>query len=253
MLSSQRKILITVTWSLTHMGRGLAIGFGSDPAAEFGLSMSGSRFSRKKKGKQEIEARDSRIEVFWDFSNATYDVGPEPLVGFYILVVIDSEKALLLGDGPNLVKPLQSRFSLISRTEHCTGNALYSTRARFGDRGPVHDVVIKYVGDYEGGGFKGGGGHRLQVWMDGKVVVRVRRLRWNFRGNQTIFLDGILVDMMWDVHDWFFNPGTTGHAVFMFRTRTGLDSRLWLEEKMVGRDDRDKAEFTLLIYASKTP
>lgn len=78
--------------------------------------------------------------------------------------------------------------------------------------------------------------------MDGKVVVRVRRLWWNFMGTQTLFLDGKLVDMMWDVQDWFYN------------LRTGVcrvnGSRLWLEEKMVRRDE-DRGEFSLLIHVSK--
>ncbi|KAI4368721.1 hypothetical protein MLD38_017246 [Melastoma candidum] len=246
-LSTQRKVLITVTWSRTHSGPGLTIGFGSDPSEVFGVNMNGSRFSRRKKGRQAMESRGSRIEVFWDFSDATYDSGPEPLDGFYVLVVIDSEKVLLLGDGPKLVKPPQSRFSLLSRTEHFSGNSVYSTRSRLGNTGPVHKIMVKYAGDSDGSG----SGQGLHVWIDGKVVVRVRRLRWNFRGNQTIFLDGLLVDMMWNVYDWFFNPGT-GSAVFMFRTRSGLDSRLWLEEKVAGKDE-DRGEFSLSIYASKSP
>ncbi|CAI0454141.1 unnamed protein product [Linum tenue] len=66
-------------------------------------------------------------------------------------------------------------------------------------------------------------------------------MQWNFRGNQTIFVDGLLVDLMWDVHDWFFHPEATtatapAAAVFMFRTRSGLDSRLWPEEKLAQKE-----------------
>ena len=82
-------------------------------------------------------------------------------------------------------------------------------------------------------------------------MIRVKRLHWNFRGNQTIFVDGLLVDLLWDVHDWFFNPSSSGYAVFMFRTRSGMDSRLWLEEKNAHKD-KDRVEFSLLIYACKT-
>ena len=55
--------------------------------------------------------------------------------------------------------------------------------------------------------------------------------------------------LAWDVHNWFFNPAS-GYAVFMFRTRSGLDSRLWLEEK-IAQKDKDRVEFSLLIYAYK--
>jgi hypothetical protein len=77
----------------------------------------------------------------------------------------------------------------------------------------------------------------------------VKRLKWNFRGNQTIFVDGLLVDLLWDVHNWFFK-GVYGNAVFMFRNRSGLDSRLWLEEKLEVKD-KESVDFSLLIYACK--
>ncbi|KAL7115339.1 hypothetical protein ACP275_04G178000 [Erythranthe tilingii] len=76
-----------------------------------------------------------------------------------------------------------------------------------------------------------------------EIVQLLRELK-------TIFLDGLLVDLMWDVFDWFYNPGALGNAVFMFRTRSGLDSRLWLEEKMVQKD-LDKVDFSFIIYACK--
>lgn len=90
--------------------------------------------------------------------------------------------------------------------------------------------------------------------IDKKQVFEVKRLRWNFRGNQTIFLDGSVVDMMWDVYDWLFRPEsaaetTAAVAAFMFRTRRGLDSRLWLEEKT----KQEKPGFSLLIRARKNP
>lgn len=92
----------------------------------------------------------------------------------------------------------------------------------------------------------------LSVCIDKKMVIRVKKLQWNFRGNQTIFLDGLLVDLMWDVHDWFYNPDS-GFAVFMFRTRSGLDSRLWLEEKLLQNQnyERDRVDFSFMIYACK--
>ncbi|KAF7818746.1 uncharacterized protein G2W53_024201 [Senna tora] len=89
------------------------------------------------------------------------------------------------------------------------------------------------------------------VCIDKKTIFEVKRLKWNFRGNQAIFVDGLLVDMMWDVHDWLFKPNN-GCGVFMFRTRSGLDSRLWLEDKTLeAHKDHHTIGFSLLICACK--
>ncbi|GAV62837.1 DUF868 domain-containing protein [Cephalotus follicularis] len=250
--SSQKPLLIAVTWYRNHTSQGLSINFGDDPSASFKLNTN-SRLFRKKKGNKMIESDHSKIEVIWDLSTAKYDAAPEPVDGFYVLVMVDSEIGLILGDlaeeavtkKVNTGSP-QAKISLISRQEHCSGNTLYCTKVQFCDAGISHDILIRCSGENEG--LK----HPvLSVCIDKKTVIRVKRLQWNFRGNQTIFVDGLLVDLMWDVHDWFFNP-VSGYAVFMFRTRSGMDSRLWLEEKMMQKE-QDKVEFSLLIYASKSP
>lgn len=250
---TQKQTLIRVTWCRNHAGQGLSLHFGDDPSSNFKLNTN-SRLFRKKKGSKLVESeKNFKIEIFWDLSTAVYDSGPEPIDGFYVLVMVDSEIALILGDITadksftkkfiNSTTPV-AKTTLISRQEHCSGSTLYSTKAQFSDTGISHDISIKCGGDSEGLKHPA-----LSVFIDKKMVIRVKRLQWNFRGNQTIFLDGLLVDLMWDVHDWFYNPGS-GFAVFLFRTRSGLDSRLWLEEKLV-KKEQDRVEFSLLIYASK--
>ncbi|MBA0739878.1 hypothetical protein Gogos_013106 [Gossypium gossypioides] len=249
-LSTQKQLLIRVTWCKNHTGQGLSINIGDDPSTSFKLNTN-LRFFRKKKGNKVIESDHSKIEVFWDLSTAKYDTGPEPVDGFYVLVMVDSEIGLVLGDmaEETVTKKFKNatpvaKVSLISRQEHCSGTTLYSTKAQFCDTGILHDILIRCSGEHEG--LK----HPvLSVCIDKKTVIRVKRLQWNFRGNQTIFVDGLLVDLMWDAYDWFFNP-VTGSAVFLFRTRSGLDSRLWLEEKLVQKD-QDRVEFSLLIHACK--
>ncbi|XP_022880358.1 uncharacterized protein LOC111397565 [Olea europaea var. sylvestris] len=250
-LSTQKQFLISATWYKNNISQGLNITFSSDPSTTIKLNFN-SRLFRKLKGSKSLEFDNSNIEVFWDFSTARYHTGPEPLDGYYVFLIVDSELSLILGDmgEDTSIKKLKSatrmaKFSLVSRQEHISGSSLYSTKAKFCEKGVAHDILIHCSGENEG--LK----HSvLSVCIDKKMVIRVKRLQWNFRGNQIIFLDGLLVDLMWDVHDWFYNPAASGYAVFMFRTRSGTGSRLWLEEKLVPKDE-EKDEFSLMIYAAK--
>ncbi|KAE9620602.1 hypothetical protein Lal_00019055 [Lupinus albus] len=272
-LSTLKQILITVTWCKSHSNQGLSINFGdnnhdpssaSAPASPFRLNTN-SRFFRKKKGSKLIELSDeSKVEVLWDLSNAKYDTGAEPVEGFYVVVIVNSEIGLVIGDNTAeeafFKKFITStthiaKVSLLSRREHCSGNTLYTTKAQFCDTGTFHDVMIRCSVVNEGRLINSSSSSSLpvlSVCIDKKTVICVKKLQWNFRGNQTIFVDGLLVDLLWDVHDWFFNTvSSSGYAVFMFRTRSGFDSRLWLEEKAAHKD-KDRVEFSLLIYACKS-
>ncbi|KAL4309064.1 hypothetical protein GQ457_01G038470 [Hibiscus cannabinus] len=251
-LSTGKQLLIRVTWSKNQTSQGLAINFGDDdPGTCFKLNTN-SKFFGKKKGNKVTESGHSKIEVFWDVSTAEYDAGPEPVDRFYVVVVVDSEIGLVLGHmgEETIAKKLKTsttkvaKSSLISQQEHCSGTTHYSTKARFCNTGIVHNVSIRCSMEDQGLNHP-----VLSVCIDMKTVIRVKRLRWNFRGNQTIFVDGLLVDLMWDVHDWFFKP-VTGSGVFMFTTRSELNSRYWLEEKLLQKE-HDRIEFSLLIYACK--
>lgn len=247
-LSNQNQIIATVTWSKNNMSQGLTISFGDDTVTTFKLN-SNSRLFRKKKGSKSLEFSNSKCEIFWDLSGAQYKTGPEPVQGYYVLITFETQLGLALGDMAQeaVAKKFKNgthlpKFSLISRREHFSGNTHYSTKAQFCETGISHDILIRCSGENEGLKYP-----VLSVCIDKKMVIRVKRLHLNFRGNQSIFVDGLLVDLFWDVHDWFFNPGS-GYAVFMFRTRNGMDSRLWLEEKLVQKDEQEKVEFSLLIY-----
>ncbi|CAN8247151.1 unnamed protein product [Cochlearia groenlandica] len=282
---SLKPLIIKVTWSNNNQNQqfnnGLSISVSSadqNPSTSLKLNTC-SRFFRKKKGNKTVDSDLGKIDVFWDLSSAKYDsnLSPEPIQSFHVIVIVDTRLSLLLGDSSEetlkrkgLNFDLNSSKSLISRQEHFSGNTFYSTKAKFVETGESHDIVIRCNAEKTEDVKQSNQHHNnhhhhypvLSVCIDKKTVTKVKRLQWNFRGNQTIFVDGLLVDLMWDVHDWFFsNPqGCGGKAVFMFRTRNGLDSsRLWLEDKknktnIVKKDDdeQDNLDFSLLIYACKT-
>ncbi|KAJ4891144.1 hypothetical protein Rs2_30892 [Raphanus sativus] len=277
--SLSKHLIIKVTWCNNknnhhHPQCGLSISVSSEdqnPRTSLKLNTS-SRFFRKKKGNKSVDSDLGRIEVSWDLSSAKYDsnLSPEPVQGFYVILLVDAQLGLFLGDSSEetlrkkgLDFDFDSGKSLVSRQEYFSGNTFYSTKAKFIESGDSHEIVIRCNAEKTEGLKQSTHHHHhhhhspvLSVCIDKKTVTKVRRLQWNFRGNQTIFVDGLLVDLMWDVHDWFFSsPEGCGKAVFMFRTRNGLDSsRLWLEEKVVQKDeqDKDKLDFSLLIYACKT-
>lgn len=241
LLPNKKQLMITVTWSKTASSQGLTVNFDHPSAAAFKINTT-SRLFRKSKGCKSLHLRSSKIDLFWDLSTARYrPAGPEPLDTFYLIVVVDSHPALVLGD-KDIQESLKSgaKFALVSRQEHFSGNKLYSTKAQFSEAGGAHDILIRCSG--EGGG-EGKQHPILWVCIDKKMVIRVRKLQWNFRGNETILLDGLVVDLMWDVHDWFYNPDSTGFAVFMFRTRTGL----WLDQNEAAA--ADPLHFSFIIYA----
>ncbi|XP_038895054.1 uncharacterized protein LOC120083381 [Benincasa hispida] len=260
--AAQNQLMISVTWMKTHSAQSLAINLTQSPAAiAFKLDTT-ARFFKKNKGSKSYDFQSSKIEILWDLTAAIYDGGPEPISGFYVLITVDSEIALILGEIPKSSRPYivksamdgdpeSRKWWLISRTEHCCGNTLFSTKAKFSENGVFHEISIRCSGE-EGGKKQAPG---LWVWIDKKAVIRVKRLQWNFRGNQSIFVDGLLVDLLWDVHDWFFGSAINGFGVFMFRRRSGLESRLWLEEEknIISHNHIQKSlDFSFLIYASKT-
>ncbi|KAK9291075.1 hypothetical protein L1049_009262 [Liquidambar formosana] len=251
-LSTHKQLVITLTWCNNLLGQGLNINISDDPSSPFKFNANSRQFGSTK-GSETFESCNSKIELLWDLSSAQYEAGPEPTNGFYVMVLADSEICLLLGDMDEKldVKEFKTgipvaKFSLVSRSEYFSGNALYSTKAQFCDTGMAHDILIRCSRE------EGSKSPVLSVCIDKRRVVQVKRLLWNFRGNQSLFVDGLLVDMMWDVHDWFFNPAS-GCAVFMFRTRSGLDSRLWFEEKNLVQKGQERVEFSLLICACKNP
>lgn len=165
------------------------------------------------------------INILWDLSCAKFSSSPEPIENYYLAVVVNQELILVLGD---MEKELHKKMNysiissknsvFVSKTEHVFGKKLYSTSAQFCGKGQVHEILIECDANP-------GDDPVLSIRIDGKMVMQVKRLQWKFRGNYTILVDGLPVEVYWDVYSWFFGK-LMGNGVFLFQTCLSAE-KLW--------------------------
>ena len=239
--ASGKELLVEVTWSRAADGPALSVAVHEAAAAPRHRAAAAPRHLHKKKGSGTFTAGSCVVGVFWDYAAARYaagGAGPEPASGFYVAVVADAEFVLLLGDlSRGYVERLHGGIPIAGsrmarRRERFVGCGCWSTRARFLEAGAEHEIAVAVLdGDAE-----------AWVAVDGRKVVQLRRLRWNFRGSHTIFVDGgAPVDMTWDLHGWLFHAGAepphassssaaASCAMFTFQARGASETRLWTED-----------------------
>lgn len=211
-----RSFLINVTWTKNLMGQGLCVAVDdSTNQCLCKVEIKPWLFS-KRKGSKNLEVDSSRVDIYWDLSGARFGSGPEPVEGYYLAVAYNQEMVLLLGDLKKEAyrkidaAPINSNPIFIAKREHIFGKKFYGAKAQFCDKGLTHDITIECdtidVKD-----------PCLVIRIDSKTVMQVKRLKWKFRGNHTILVDGLPVEVFWDVHNWLFG-NAMGNAVFMFQT-----------------------------------
>lgn len=205
----------------------------------------------KKKGSKSLDAVDSgKVDVFWDFTAAKFGPGPEPLEGFYVGVVFDLEMILLLGDlhkdayRKSNAKPPPWNAVFTAKKEHVLGKGVFCSRAQFFDNGKIHDIAI----ECETTRLKDPG---LEIHIDRKKVLSIKHLTWKFRGNQTIVVDGLPVDVLWDVHSWLFGS-SVGSAVFLFQTQDSGEKLLPWSHTDPEEGHLQGVGFSLILYAWRT-
>lgn len=224
-----KSYLINIIWSKNMMGQCLTIEIEDlYHNCLCKVDVKPSLFT-KRKGSKCLEVYSCKIEVFWDLSLAKFGSGPEPVEGYYIAIVCKMEMVLVIGDlrkeafKKTSSIPSFSSAILVSRREHIFGKKVYVTKAQFSDNGKVHDVKIECD-------TSGSNDACLVIRIDTKPVMQVKNLRWKFRGNYTILVDGLPVEIFWDVHNWLFGPGL-GNAVFMFQTCWSAEN-LWSSQTL---------------------
>lgn len=210
---------ITVTWIKQLMGQALSMSIeNSKSVCLCKIDIKLWLFSRK--GFKHVAVGSKKVEFYWDFSCAKFGPGPEPVEGFYVAVVLNQELCLLLGDLKSEAykkvsfilssAPCVPASTFVSKRENVFGKRLYVSKAQFCDKGELHDIRIEHDTNesYD---------QSLVIYIDNKMAMRVMHLKWKFRGNDTVSVDGLPVEVYWDVHSWLFG-NVMDHAIFMFRT-----------------------------------
>lgn len=242
---------VTVTWSKMTMGQALSVAV--DDSSNRCLCKAEIKpwlFS-KRKGSKAMEVDGGALDIVWDLSSAKFAAGPEPVEGFYVALVCDLEAVLVLGDmrkdGDHRVSSdvLASNAVMIARKEHVYGKKVYSAKARFLDIGQLHHITI----ECDTSGLKD---PSLEIRIGKKRVMQVKRLAWKFRGNQTVYVDGLPVEVLWDVHDWLFGSSNKC-AVFLFQSGQSMEKLL---SRSCSQNEKElqahRFGFTLILNAWKT-
>ncbi|KAL8530607.1 hypothetical protein ACS0TY_007585 [Phlomoides rotata] len=213
---------ITVTWIKNLMAQGLSIGIETQSKESLAKVDIKPWLFSKRKGVKSLVVNSIRVDIYWDLSCAKFGSGPEPLEGFYVAVAFNQELCLLVGDLESEAykkvdpAPFASKATFVAKKEDIFGKRLYSSKAQLCGKGRLHDIMIEYDANESLG-------KCLTISIDGKPVLEVARLKWKFRGNQTILVDGVSVEVYWDVYSWLFGS-LVGNAIFLFRSHVGSES-----------------------------
>lgn len=241
--------VITVTWYKNVMIRGMCIAIGESQAnrSVCKVEMKPWKFWKKQGSWKRSDIIDgNRVKVFWNLESVKFLSGPEPERGYYVAVVCNEKMVLLLGDmEEEAYIETKSKLSLdallVSREEHVLRTESFATMVRFDDGKRSYEVLIECQ-------TKEAGDPALVISVDREVAVEVKHLRWKFRGNDTIYVGGVPFQILWDAHDWLFNPDLGRHALFIVK------SMMQPGESLSSKDLNDYdilSDFCLVINAWK--
>ncbi|KAE9604312.1 hypothetical protein Lal_00002300 [Lupinus albus] len=217
--------LITITWCKNSSRHSLSVSVenpkgGTEYSCKVELK---PWFFWRKHGSKRFIVEGKHVDCFWDLKAAKFNDETEPISEYYVAVVCDQTIVLLLGDlknearrrircEPALIEPI-----LVAKKEHRLWKRKFSTKARFHEKGRFHEISVecknRKSGDLSSVSVVQ---PELEIRIDGNLFIHVKNLLWKFRGNESINLNMMKVEVYWDVHDWLFSPGLK-HALFIFK------------------------------------
>ncbi|XP_004515862.1 uncharacterized protein [Cicer arietinum] len=258
--------LITITWCKNLLLHGLSISVeGPEGEAQYSCKVELKPwYFWRKQGSKRFLVEGKAVDVFWDLKAAKFNGETEPTSEYYVAVVCDEEVVLLVGDlkkdayrrtgcRPALIDPI-----LVSKKEHIFGKKKFSTRAKFHEKGKWHEISIECKNRGNGDCVYGSVQPEMEIRIDGHLVIHVKHLQWKFRGNESVHLSKMRIEVYWDVHDWLFSPGLK-HALFIFKpilsstslSSSPLSTQARNCESVEGFSVSGSTEFCLFLYAWK--
>lgn len=221
---------ITVTWAKTQISHTLYITV-EDPQEGHHytckIDLKTWQFWGKKGLKTFRVAADKRVDVFWDLRSTTFASSPEPSSGYYVAMVSQEEVLLLLGDQKSEAlrrtrcrpRPPLEEARLVHKKEIVFAKKCFCTKTTLGQDAKEHSIMIESA-------LWGPLDPEMWISVDGTESIRVPNLHWRFRGNETIAVGNVSVQILWDVHDWLYGGGHSGVGIFVFRRcEFGMDGR----------------------------
>ncbi|XP_074296562.1 uncharacterized protein LOC141626863 [Silene latifolia] len=217
---------VGVMWSknLMNISFNIAVdGFEGDPINQTTCKVdlkSWHFWGRKGYKSFEIEINNQeqhQLFVYWDLRAAKFaGTSPEPCSDYYLALVSDEEVVLLLGDyKKKAYKRTKKRPALIDAVQYLKKEIVYAkksfaTRARFVEGKAEHEVVVEssVIGPKD---------PEMWISIDGIILIHVNNLQWKFRGNETVVVNKIPIQVFWDVHAWIFCSPGSGYGLFVFK------------------------------------
>ncbi|KAL3508329.1 hypothetical protein ACH5RR_027730 [Cinchona calisaya] len=169
-----------------------------------------------KKGLKTFKVDEKRVDIFWDLRTAKFSTSPEPTSEYYVALVSEKEIVLLLGDQKTEAykrtksRPSQMDAALVHKKENVFAKKCFCTRTMLGQGRREHHIIIEPAisGPYD---------PEMWISVDGIESIRVSNLHWRFRGNETLLVDDVPVQIFWDVHDWLYSSEEeSGPGTFIF-------------------------------------
>lgn len=204
-----------------------------------------------KKGLKTFKVDEKRLDIYWDVRSAKFTTSPEAVSDYYVALAMGGELVLMLGDQEKealqrtKAKPSLVGAALVHKKESACAKTCFSTRTMLGQRKKEHIIIIESA--------MSGAEPEMWISVDGMECIRIVNLHWRFRGNETMMVDELPVEVFWDVHDWLYDAANAGPGIFIFKQSTNKDEASnSLTDCEEADEDYPSTDFCHIFYAWKT-